>query len=406
MTATPSDPPGRWAALGVLALATLLSMTTWFSASAVLPQLRHLWHLGDAGAAALTLAVQLGFVTGALVAAATNAADLVAARTLIQMAAYGAAAVNLGLLLVNSALPAVALRFVTGVFLAGVYPPALRQMGTWFRQARGTALGVMVGALTLGSALPHLVNGLGGTNWRAVIVSTSVLTATGGLLAGRLVHDGPFPFPRAVFDPRQVGKVLASPGVRLATIGYFGHMWELYAMWAWFVVFASSTIAAHGYRPASSAPLLTFAVIGVGAVGSWLGGVVGDSWGRTRSTILAMGVSGTCAVVIGPLRTGPLWLFVVVALLWGLTVVADSAQFSTMVTELSDQRYVGTALTLQLAVGFTLTTVTIALVPAAQHLLGWGWVFAILAPGPLLGIVAMLRLRRLPQALLIAGGRR
>lgn len=404
---TPSasdDPPGRWRSLAVLALATLLSMSTWFSASAVLPQLRHLWHLGDGGAAALTLAVQLGFVAGALVAAATNAADLVRARTLIQVGAYGAAAVNLGLLLVSSALPASALRFVTGVFLAGIYPPALRQMGTWFRRSRGTALGIMVGALTLGSALPHLVNGLGGTDWRVVIVSTSVLTAAGGLLAGLMVRDGPFPFPRAAFDPRQVGRVLASPGVRLATIGYFGHMWELYAMWAWFVVFAGSTIT--GYQASLSAPLLTFAVIGVGAVGCWLGGLIGDRWGRTRSTILAMGLSGTCAVLIGPLRSGPLWLFVAVALLWGLTVVADSAQFSTMVTELSDQRYVGTALTVQLAVGFTLTTVTIALIPAAEHLLGWRWVFAILAPGPLLGIVAMLRLRRLPQALLIAGGRR
>ncbi len=403
---TASDPPGRWRALALLAVATLLSMTTWFSASAVLPQLRHLWHLGDGGAAALTLAVQLGFVAGALIAAALNAADLLAARQLIQVASFGAAAVNLALLLVSSGPPAVALRFATGVFLAGIYPPALRQMGTWFRQGRGTALGVMVGALTLGSALPHLVNGLGGTDWRAVIVATSVLTVAGGLLAGRLVHDGPFPFPQAVFDPRQAARALASPGVRLATIGYFGHMWELYAMWAWFVVFARSTFAVPGHEPRLSAPLLTFAVIGVGAVGSWLGGLLGDRWGRTRSTILAMGVSGTCAVVVGPLRTGPMWLFVSVALVWGLTVVADSAQFSTMVTELSDQRYVGTALTLQLAVGFTLTTVTIALIPAAEHVLGWRWVFATLAPGPLLGIVAMLRLRRLPEALLIAGGRR
>jgi len=410
--ASPSDrgsdlePGGRWRALVVLASAMVLSMATWFSASAVLPQLRSAWLLSTGTAAWLTIAVQLGFVAGAVASAGLNLADVITPRRLILIGAVGAALANLGLVLANGAATAIPLRFMTGVFLAGVYPPALKAMATWFRRGRGTALGIMVGALTLGSALPHLVNGLGGFQWQAVIVATSGLTVAGGLLAELGFREGPFPFPAAPFDPRQTARVLSNRGFRLASIGYFGHMWELYAMWAWIGAFLADTLTLHDVGNVGElASLAAFAVIGIGALGCWLGGVLGDRWGRTRTTALAMTISGTCALLIGALRDGPLGLLLVVALVWGFTVVADSAQFSTIVTEVVDQRYVGSAVTLQLAVGFVLTVITIWLIPVLRDDFGWGWAFVVLVPGPILGVAAVLRLKSLPEADAIAGGR-
>jgi MFS family permease len=379
---------GRGRALGLTVVALVLLMTTWFSASAVLPQLRDEWQLSNTAAAWLTIAVQLGFVAGALASSALNVPDLIPVQRLILVSALGAVGANALLLLVDGPELAIPLRLATGFFLAGVYPPALKLLATWFRTGRGTALGIAVGALTLGSAGPHLVNGLGGLDWHAVIVVTSILTLAGGLVA-LSVGDGPFAFPRAVFDPRQIGLVFRNRGVRLASLGYFGHMWELYAMWAWFLVFFR---AAHD--GGSAAAYATFAAIGIGALGCYVGGVLGDNWGRPKTAALMMGVSGVCALTIGLLLDAPTWLLLAVSLVWGFTVVADSAQFSTMVTEFGDQAYVGTALALQLAVGFALTSVTIWLIPFLEDELGWRYAFAFLAPGPALGIVAMLRLAR------------
>jgi MFS family permease len=283
---------------------------------------------------------------------------------------------------------AIPLRALTGFFLAGVYPPALKLMATWFREGRGTALGILVGALTLGSAAPHLLNGLGGLDWHLVVWTTSALTAAGGVLAFLGVHEGPYRFPAADFAPRQAPLVLHNRGVRLASLGYFGHMWELYAMWSWFLVFYAAEVS--GGREAAFA---TFAVVGAGALGCWAGGILGDRWGRAETTAAAMAVSGACALGIGFAAEAPAALVVALGLVWGFAVVADSAQFSTLVSELADQAYVGTALTLQLAIGFTLTVATIWLVPILADQAGWRWAFAFLAPGPALGVLAMLRLR-------------
>jgi MFS family permease len=375
-------------ALALLSLSLVLSMTTWFSATAVVPQLRDLWELSGTGGAWLTIAVQLGFVAGALGSSLANLGDVLSPRTVILAGAVGAAVANALLVAADGLAAGIPLRFATGFFLAGVYPPALKLMATWFRRGRGTALGILVGALTLGSALPHLVNGLGGLDWRTVIAATSALTVAGGLVARVFVHEGPFPFPRATFDPRQAGLVFRNRGVRLASLGYFGHMWELYAAWAWFLVFAR----AAGFTPRGAA-YATFAMIGIGALGCWAAGVLGDRWGRSETTSLAMALSGACALVVGLLVDVSPWLVLAVGLVWGFAVVADSAQFSTAVTELADQSYVATALALQLAIGFTLTVATIWLVPVLEDAVGWRWAFAFLAPGPVLGIAAMLRLR-------------
>ena len=395
---------GRWRALSLLAATLVLSMTTWFSATAVVPQLRAQWELSDATAAWLTIAVQLGFVCGALFSSLLNLSDVVSPRHVILGGAIGAAAANVSLEFAGAA-SGIPLRFLTGFFLAGVYPPALKLMSTWFKKGRGNALGILVGALVVGSAMPHLVNGLGGLDWRVVVYVTSALTLAGGLIAEFAVKEGPFPFPRATFDPRQAGRVFANRGVRLASLGYFGHMWELYAMYAWFLLFFSEELASRGAPVGSVAAYATFAVIAIGGPGCWVGGILGDRWGRTRTTALMMAVSGTCAILIGLLFEAPGWLVLLVGLVWGFSIAADSAQFSTMVTELADQAYVGTALSLQLALGFTLTVATIWLIPILEDAFGWRWAFAFLAPGPALGLLAMLRLKVLPEAARIAGGR-
>ena len=396
---------GRWRALALLAITLVLSMSTWFSASAVVPQLRGEWSLSDTAAAWLTIAVQLGFVFGALVSSILNLSDVLSPKHVILGGSIGAATVNELLEVAGGEAVGILLRFATGFFLAGVYPPAFKLMATWFRKDRGTALGILGGGIIVGNAIPHLVNGLGALDWRVVIYATSALTLVGGLVVEFAVKEGPFPFPRATFDPGQAGRVFANRGVRLASFGYFGHMWELFAMYAWFLVFFSDELAARGASAGSAAAYATFAVIAVGGLGCWVGGILGDRWGRTRTTAAMMGISGSCAVLIGLLFGGPAWLVLLASLVWGFAVVADSPQFSTMVTELSDQAYVGTALTLQLAGGFALTVATIWLIPVLEDAFGWRWAFAFLAPGPALGVVAMLRLKSLPEAARIAGGR-
>ncbi len=395
----------RWRALALLGVTLVLSMSTWFSASAVIPQLREEWGISDGAAAWLTIAVQLGFVFGALLSSLLNLSDVVSPRRVILGGAVGAATANGLLIVAGGGAVGIPLRFATGFFLAGVYPPAFKLMSTWFRKGRGTALGILAGALVVGNAVPHLVNGLGGLDWRVVIYATSALTLAGGLVAEFTVREGPFPFPRATFDPRQAGRVFANRGVRLASFGYFGHMWELFAMYAWFIVFFSDELTSRGATVGSSAAYATFAVIAIGGLGSWVGGILGDRWGRTRTTALMMAVSGSCAVLVGLLFGSSAWLVLLVSLVWGFAAVADSAQFSTVVTELADQAYVGTALTLQLAGGFALTVATIWLIPILEAAFGWRWAFAFLALGPALGVVAMLRLKSLPEAVRIAGGR-
>lgn len=399
-----TDPAGRFLPLGLLTVALVFGISTWFSATAVIPQLAEAWDLSATAQAWLTISVVLGFVIGALVSSALNIADRVRPQVVMLAGAWGAGLANLGLIAVDDAVPGILLRLLTGFFLAGVYPPSFKLISTWFKRGRGMALGLLAAGIILGNALPHLANALGGVDWQNVIYATSIMSALGGVFAV-LVKDGPFPFPTSVFDPRQVGLVFSNRGVRLASIGYFGHMWELFAMAAWILVFFRDHLVAVGEDPLPGAAFATFAAIAMGSIGSWLGGIVADRWGRTKFTILMLAISGTCSVVIGFLFEGATGAIVIVGLIWGLTVVADSAQFSAMVTETGDQSYVGTALTMQMAIGFTISAATIWIIPLFEQVVGWRWAFSILALGPVVGIVAMIRLRHLPEARQIAGGR-
>ncbi len=385
-------PPERKELIG-LAVALVLAMSTWFSTAAVLGQLRVDWALSDTQASWLTIVVQIGFVVGAVVSSATNLADRIPPLRLILIGSTGAAAANAAIVALDGFEGALAARFLTGAFLALVYPPALKSMSGWFVKGRGFALGVMIAALTVGSALPHLINALGGLQWESTLLAASALTLAGGLIADRRCVPGPHAARSAPFDPQQIGRILRQRDFRLASAGYFGHMWELYAMWAWVAAFYGDVFSST--RVAS---LAAFAAIGAGAGGSIYAGLMSDRRSRPGAAALAMKWSAGLALITGFLVDAPWPLPVAAGLIWGFWVVADSAQFSAIVTESCDPRYVGTALTMQLAAGFVLTVFTIFLVPVVRDAAGWGLAFGLLVPGPVLGAWAMHRLERPPFA--------
>ncbi|WP_217577995.1 nitrate/nitrite transporter [Mesorhizobium sp. GbtcB19] len=398
----------RWRVLSLLCLAVVLSLTTWFSATAILPELKQELALGASAEAWLTNGVQVGFVIGALAASLVNLPDLVRLSRLMAAAALIAALANATLLLHPGPAGVIAARIVTGAALAGVYPPALKLVATWFTRDRGLALGAVIGALTIGSALPHLFRAVStALDWRPVVAAASVATAAGALLFLLFAKEGPYPFGKAVFEPSRIGQVFREKPLLLANLGYLGHMWELYAMWAWLLAYTRAAFEAQAVGTAATASLSTFFVVASGIFGCLLGGFLSDRIGRTATTSGMMIVSGSCALLMGFLFTGPAWLFMLVAIVWGISVVGDSAQFSAAVTELADRRFVGTALSVQLGAGFALTVLAIWLTPRfAEFIGGWRWTFLLLVPGPVLGAVAMLWLRNLPESEKMAGGLR
>ncbi len=397
----------------MLATAELLAMAPWFSASAVAPALAAQWQLSPAGTAGLTVSVQLGFVAGALVSAILTLSDMWSARRLVSASAVAAGLATVGVALSPSAAVGVTFRFLTGAALACVYPPGMKIAAGWFREARGWAIGVLVGALTLGSAAPHLVRWLVPPgHWRAVLLVAAASALLGAMLVRLVPNDGPYAAPSPPFSWSATPRILRDRAVLLANLGYLGHMWELYAMWTWMAAFVTASETARGAGTESGADvrtraaLITFSVVGSGAVGCWLGGKYADRFGRTSITSLAMAVSALCCLAAGWVFGKPLGLLVPLLIVWGVAVVADSAQFSTAVSELAPREYVGTALTLQTSLGFLLTTVTISLLPLLASAVGWRWSMAALAPGPILGVTAMQALRRRPEATRLANGRR
>lgn len=377
--------PGRWRMLAVLALAQFLGMASWFAASATAPQLATAWLLGSQQVGWLTTSVQLGFVAGTAAAAVLNLADLLPARWFFTGSALVAAVANGALLVAPDFETGVALRFLTGAALAGVYPPAMKMTATWFQSGRGLAIGVVVGALTAGKATPYLIKAVGGAAVEPVVVATSAAAVAAALLVLVVYREGPHRFDRRPFRWSLVRTVIRHRETRLAIGGYCGHMLELYAVWAWIPVYLAARAGSGG----GAVDLASFGAIAAGAAGCVIGGAVADRIGHARWTILAMAASGMACLAAGLAFEAPWGLVVAFTWIWGFFVVADSAQFSAIVTQVAPSHAVGTALTLQTSLGFALTAITLQATPWMASLVGWQWAFGILALGPLLGIVLM-----------------
>ena len=385
-------------ALALVSLATLLGMSLWFVGSALAPQLRERWHLTAAETGWLTALVQLGFVAGTACAALLNLGDVVPARALFAVSAAAAALSSAALLVAPGFGAALASRFATGFFLAGVYPPAMKMVATWYREGRGFAIGTLVGAITVGKALPFLTHALGAGATQLVALVASAGALVGAALVGALYHDGPHPFERRAFTWSLAATALHDRSTRLAIAGYLGHMWELYAMWTWLPAFIAASFAARAAGAPGAhreiADLFGFCVIAAGGAGCVWGGWAASRAGYARVVTWCMAASGACALAIGLCFGGNPWLLFALSCVWGFFVVADSAQFSALVTEVAPSHAVGTALMFQTSAGFLLTMATIQLVPWCVERFGWAWAFPALALGPVFGIAAIARLPR------------
>lgn len=390
-----------------VAVAELLAKSLWFSGTAVMPQLSQEWHASFSLSSWLTTSVQLGFVAGALLLAVSNLLDVMSAARIFAISGVLGAAFNAAFALVAAEHIGLAFffRFLTGMAAAGVYPTGMKVVTGWFgRDRRGLAMGIVVGAITVGSALPHAVH-IGTLPWRQVVYACSGFSLLSSVLMLG-VSDGPLKLAEPKFDFRQCTEALRNRHLRLANFGYLGHMWELYSMWGWIAIILAAAAPKVSHN---ALEVISFTAIAIGLLGCvWAGYVsdrnqlrahdstVLDVRARSLVTIVAMSVSGACCV-LAAIFFHNFPALVLISIVWGISVVADSAQFSTIVTEVADQRYVGTALTMQTAMGFLLTAISIRVVAAIGTSYGWRWAALSMAAGPVVGILAMALLHRAPH---------
>jgi len=393
--------------LGILSISVIFAFALWFSANAVIPQLSQLLGLSDARVSFLSIILIIGFVVGGLTSTFLNLPDVLQSKNIFVISAIFGAIANVGAIFVGSFESIMILRFFTGFFLAGVYPTSMKIISTWFKEKRGLAIGILLGAITLGSGMPYIFNLSGIPNWRILLSFSSGLSLIGAFLVMMFVKEGPYSVGRTKFRFRNVITIVKNKSVRLAAYGYFGHMWELYAMWIWIPFFLKSAyeITYPGKDATLFFSLAAFSIFSLGAGGSIIGGFLSDKYGRTKFNISMLVISGISSILIGFAYPNP-YLILIIALIWGLTIVPDSPQYSSMITELSDPKLIGTALTLQLAIGFLITLGSIRLVPIVVENFGWSYAFSFLFIGPLFGIWALIKLRGDPESIKIANGKK
>ena len=399
--------PSKVSTLILLSLTEMMAMGVWFSASAVVPILTRLWQLDASGQAWLTMSVQIGFVVGALGSAIFNLADRIAADRLLAISSVASGLCTASIPLFASSLtPALFFRFLSGLFLAGVYPVGMKLVATWTKEDRGVGIGLLVGALTVGTAFPHLLRIFGSLDeWKIVLYIAAFFAVLGGMVSFLFVRPGPYAAKNPPFNWHYVGYIFRNREILMANLGYLGHMWELYAMWTWAPIFLALSFSQSGLNP-KWASIWAFTIIAIGGLGSTIAGRLADRIGRTSVTIGSLLISGLCCLIAGFLYGGEPVVLVGLFLIWGFAVVADSAQFSACISELAHPEYIGTALTLQTSLGFLLTLVTIRLLPNLVTWVGWHWAFSFLILGPIVGIWAMAKLRRSPAAVKLANGHR
>jgi predicted MFS family arabinose efflux permease len=381
--------------LPVIVVSQLAGGSLWFAGNAVLPDLQASLALPDSALGDMTAAVQLGFIVGTLAFAVLAISDRYSPRATFLGCALLGAACNASTWLVGGSVSLLlSARFGVGFFLAGIYPVGMKIASGWYRRDLGRALGFLVGALVVGTALPHLVRGLGQSlPWQTVMLSVSAIAALGGLLMFALVPDGPFLGPSPRFDPRSLAAVFRSPGFRASSFGYFGHMWELYAFWA----FVPPVLAAHAGRATATGPdisLVSFATIAAGAVGSVAGGYLALRLGSARVAFVQLAASGLCCVLSPLLFHASPAVFLLFLLFWGVVVAGDSAQFSAMNARYAPADQVGSALTIANCIGFGITIVSIELLNHAAGAMPAQYLFLLLVPGPLFGLWALRPLLR------------